>query len=532
MAEDGAEGVEEPDPWEIYRGREGYNRMLSEIRESLYAQIPEARGSVEIFDHLADPDREIARIARAFGASVEDLHKTMGYDKYDDFKAALGGRMIDAHLPDGGYLAIAAAWDPNNDPGGPENLTFPDIQRHARIIIHETLHGLDPRLRSGQELGPSGWVIGAMANTRSAEMFADVGAQNLLLRNGDLAEHTRQLMIKYDSTAAFGAPFSDDIFGTTLTRYDNGPFMQQLLNEYPAGRGLQSFRLEGWRETIDKVAAMRETGNPEISIDGMIRDYAQNQSFQAVYRTKIEELEAKLEPLRETLLKDSGFDNLRDFSEYWLDNMNFRGWHNGAIDRDRLSPEMRTALKAVYDAKIELCAWMENNRELFPDAARVASATRYLVGYSDIHVSAAAPPTSELTNDMLMARNWLRFRETGDNFYQYAVRDFGSAAEMAEYQAFERSDEQGPFNDYSRHEIIRQVFEANPELAQAVSRGIPLRSLVAVDRVDPNNLNDDRYALVDNFTDIVAAHDRQHAPDPEQNAPAFQQAPLQAPANP
>lgn len=531
MAEENEQVAAEPNPWEIYRGREGYNRMLSEIRESLYAQIPEARGSVEIFDHLADPDREIARIARTFGMSVENLHKTMGYDKYDDFKKALGGQMIDAHLPDGRYIAISAAWDPDNDRGGSENMTFPDIQRHARIIVHEALHGLDPQLRSGQEPGEQGWIIGAMLNSRSVEMFADIGAQNLFLRNGDRAENTQRLMTNYDAVAPFGAPYSDDIFGGAMTRYDNGPYMQQLLKEYPDGRGLQNFRLEGWQETIDKVGRMRATGNPEISIDGMIRNYAQTSTFQSLYRAKIEELEAKLEPFRETLLKDSGFDNLRDFAEYYLDDMNFRGWHDGSLNRDNLPPEYRTALKAVYDAKIEICAWMENNRDLFPDAARVASATRYLVGYSNTHVSAAPPTTAELTNDMLMARNWLRFEETGDTLYRRAADDFSSSAEMAEYQAFERSGEEGKFNDYSRHEIMRQLFESNPELAQAVSRGVPLRDLVSVDRVNPDNLNDDIYSIVPNMDEVIARHTRQQA-GPEQTAPEPQLAPLQAPAKP
>lgn len=531
MAEENEQVAAEPSPWEVYRGREGYNRMLSEIRESLYAQIPEARGSVEIFDHLADPDREIARIARTFGMSVEDLHKAMGYNDYEEFKKELGGQMIDAHLPDGRYIAISAAWDPDNDHGGAENMSFPDIQRHARIIIHEALHGLDPQLRSGQRPGEAGWVIGAMLNTRSAEMFADIGAQNLLLRNGDRAENTQRLMTNYDTAAAFGSPYSTDIFAGALTRYDNGPYMQQLLNEYPDGRGLRNFRLEGWRETIDKVAELRATGNPEISIDGMIRNYAQTQSFQSVYRVKIEELEAKLEPMREALLKDTSFDNLRDFAEYYLDDMNFRAWHDGSMNRENFSPEFRTALKAVYDAKIELCAWMENNRDLFPDAARVASATRYMVGYSNTHVSTPPPTTAELTNDMLMARNWLRLKETGDTFYQYAARDFAEAAEMTEYQAFERSGEGGEFNNYSRHEIMRQLFESNPGLVQAVSRGVPLRDLVTVDRVNPDNLNDDIYGVVSNMDEVIARHTRPQTA-PAENAPEPQVAPLQPPAKP
>ncbi|MBK9586436.1 MAG: hypothetical protein KA099_00545 [Alphaproteobacteria bacterium] len=528
MAQAGKSETDARNPWDIYRGRQGYDRMLSEIRESLYTQIPEARGSVEIFDHLADPDREIDRIARTFDLTVERLQQEMGYGKYEDFKKALNGKNMSATLPDGRHVSIAAAWDPDDAPGGADDLTFPDIKRYARIIVHETLHGLDPRVRNSQELGPNGWVIGMMANTRSLEMFADVGAQNLMLRNGDTTQSTFNTMANYDAIAAFGAPYSEDLFGGVMTRYDNGPFMQQLLKDYPDGPGMESFRLEGWRETVDKISRMREA-SPEISIDGMIRNYAQTLSFQSIYRTKIGELETRLEPVKDKLLEQSGFKTLREFSEHYFDQMNFRGWHDGSINRDKLTPEFRTALSATYDAKIELCAWMENNHDLFPDAARVASATRYHLGYSQTHISTAAPSPQELTNDTLMARNWLRFKETGDPFYRDAANDFASSAELAEEHAYQNSGDHGKFEGFDRYRIMTQLFETRPDLVQALAKGIPLRDVVTVNRVNPDNLNDDRYSVASNFDGIIA---RMNQTPPELNAPAAQPPSLQPPAKP
>lgn len=505
--------------------------MLGEIRESLYAQIPEARGSVEIFDHLADPDREIERIARSFDLSVERLQQEMGYGKYDDFKKALNGRSLSATLPDGRYIAIAAAWDPDNRHADPEKMTFDDIRTYARIIAHETLHGLDPRLRNNQELGESGWIIGNYANARSAEMFADVGAQSLMLRNGDTRLPTYRLMVNYDASAALAAPFSNEFFEADNTRYDNGPFLQQILDRHKGGEGLQSFRLEGWRETIAEVVALRESGKPELSIDSTLRNYAQTPAFQQIYREKVEALEARLAPMRDAILKETGTDNLREFIDYYMDDMNFQGWHDGTLDHNRFSPAMRTALQGVFDTKVELGQWMEQNRDRFQDAARIASATRYLTGQQQSHISLPAPPTTELTNDMLMARNWAYFKETGTELYLRAARQYGEMAEQSEIRAHQRSGAPGQAEPYDRYRIIEQLFEARPDLVAAVSRGVPLNELVTLDRVNPDNLNDDVYSVKKDFEATVARYSSEQD-QARSNAPAAQPPSLQAPVKP
>lgn len=531
MGQGGATGVTAENPEEIYRGRAGYQRMLGEIRESLYAQIPEARGSVEIFDHLADPDREIERIARTFDLSVERLQQEMGYDKYEDFKKDLNGHSLSATLPDGRFIAIAAAWDPDNRHKDPEKMTFDDIHTYARIITHETLHGLDPRIRNNQKLGADGWIIGNYANSRSAEMFADVGAQDLMLRNGDLRTHTYRLMTQYDATAAFAGPYSKEFFEADNTRYDNGPFMQQLLDRHRGGEGLQNFRFEGWRETIDEVSAMRESGNPELSIDSTLRNYAQTPALQQIYREKVEALETKLAPVRDVVLKESGFENLREFIDYYMDDMNFQGWQDGTVDHSRFSPQMRTALQGIFDTKVELGDWLEQNRDRFQDAARIASATRYLTGQQQSHVSRPAPSTAELTNDMLMARNWAQFRETGNELYKRAAREYGEMAEHTEIQAHERSGAPGDAEPYDRYLIIEQLFGSRPDLVEAVARGVPLNDLVSLDRVNPDNLNDDIYSVSKDFDAVIARHAARQD-QPAQDAPAAQPPSLQPPLKP
>ncbi|MCB1680422.1 MAG: hypothetical protein H6858_05490 [Rhodospirillales bacterium] len=535
MGHGGAPGAATPEnPEDIYRGRAGYHRMLNEIRESLYAEMPEMRGSVEIFDHLADPDQEIRRIARSFDMSVKDLQKALGYDNYDKFKQDLNGHSLSTTLPDGRFIAIAAAWDPDNQGKDPDDMTFEDIHRYARIIVHETMHGLDPRIRADEKLGPNGWIIGSHANSRSAEMFADIGAQDLMLRNGDTPVSTFNLMVTYDGEAPFAAPFSHRLFDSTNTRYDNGPFMQQLLNDYQgdrAGEGLQDFRFHGWRQTVEKVGTMRSSGNPELSIDSTLRNYAQTPAFQEIYRSKITELETRLQPIKNAILEQTGFENLHDFLEYYMDDMNFRGWHDGSVNRADLPAELTTALQAVYDAKIELGVWMEQNRDRFHDAARVAEATRYLTGQQDQYISVAAPSTHDLTNDMLMARNWAHFHETGEELYLRAATDYGESSELSEYQAYEKSGSQEEYDDFSRREIMSQLFASHPELVQAVAQGVPLHEVVNVDRVDPDNLNDDKYTVVENFDEVVARY-AQPPVGTEPHAPAAQEHSLQAPVKP
>ncbi len=95
-------------PDDIYRGKAGYQQMLGEIRESLYEEIPEARGSIEIFDHVADPDQEIERIAQSLRISKEELQISLGFETYDELKDGLNGQMLHSHMDDGRYIAIAA----------------------------------------------------------------------------------------------------------------------------------------------------------------------------------------------------------------------------------------------------------------------------------------------------------------------------------------------------------------------------------------------------------------------------------------
>ncbi len=501
-------------PEDIYRGRAGYNQMLAEIRESLYTQIPEARGSLEIFDHVADPDDEIQRIADSYNMTTEELYTVFGYDTYDSFKDDLHGKMIDTQLDDGRYLAIAAAWDPDLRHKDPATMTFEDIKTYARIIIHESFHGLDPWVREGEHFGSYGWIISAHANTNASEMFADVGAQAMLLRNGEPPESTFRLMTGYDAEASM----------REIPRYDNGPFMQRLLNEYPDGQGIQNFRLQGWRETLESVGAMRESGSPEISIEGALRKYPENLAFQQ-YRAKVlENLQAGLsEEARQTMTELLGGDSLEDFLDRFLDDMDFRGWNEGKYDDQITDPHHRETLQAIYDAKVEIGNWMEAHRDLFPNAARVASAIRYVTGQTDTHISEPPPTTSELSNDMLMARHWQQFKESGNELYLRTAGDFGSSAELWEYQQHEDTGTTSEYVGYDRITIVEQLFEENPHLVTAIEQGISLRDLVSLDEKDPDKFDDDEYTVVENFDEVVAAHKAMSAePAAPANEPTLQ----------
>lgn len=499
---------------ENYAGADGYNRMLSEIRTSLYSEIPEARGSIEIFDHLADRDEEINRIASSLNMTVERLHTSLGYDDYEEFKDIMQGKMIHTHLDDGRYIAIATAWDPDMHGQDTESMTYDDIKIHARIIAHETLHALDPRIQEGQSAfyGSEGWVITQFANARSAEMFADVGAQDLMLRNGDTTESTQSLIVSYDTDASY----------RDIPRYDNGPFLQKLLDDYPSNHGLHNFKFEGWRETIDKISDMRESGEPEISIDWATRIYPQTIVLQNVKDRVLENLENKLEPVKQDLMEQHSIDDFRGYLESWFNDMDFKGWRDGKYD-GRFSEEQNALLEGVYIAKNQMADWLEDNKECFPDAGRAAVAIRHLLGQSDDYISHAAPNPSELTTDMLMARNWQRLQDTGDDIYATAVHLYGNMSRLTEQHGHKEHGKSEDFETYSRRQIADQLFTDHPKLVDAVANGIPLTDLVVKNDGDPDTVMDDRYQLAPDFDDIIEQNNTSQIPNDinsEQTAPS------------
>ena len=517
-------GIGTRKPEEIYVGKAGYELMLNEIRESLYEQIPEARGSIEIFNHVADPDTEIQRIASSLRLSTEDLYKAFDYDNYDSFKEALHGQMIHTTLDDGRYIAISAAWDPDYRYDDLDKITYDDVHTYARIITHETLHALDPYIQKhdAEYHGPNGWIIAGLANSRAHEMFADVGAQEMMLRNGDTPDSTQRLILSYDSEAST----------RTNARYDNGPFMQQVLDDHPSGKGLTNFRFEGWQETIDKISAMRENGPPEISIASTLRSYPQTFAFREHRERTLEALIEATEPIKEQMIEEFGIIDYDKFVETLYDDMDFQRWINRESD-DAYSAPHRAFLEAVLEAKIDTAEWMEENKDIFPDAARVAAAIRHLTRSpedADVkYISVGPPPTSELTNDMLMARSWLKYQETKDEIFSEAAYEYGSTMELYEYQTRKNGGDTDDADRYDRQDIIEQLFQGNPELPIAIAQGVPLRGLITLDAGDPDDYNDDTYTVVDNFDDIVKQHIQAQNNTEEPTAPETETAPSVSP---
>lgn len=505
-------GIETRKPEEIYVGKAGYELMLSEIRESLYEQIPDARGSIEIFNHVADPDTEVQRIASSLRLSTEDLYKAFDYDDYDSFKSDLNGQMIHTTLDDGRYIAISAAWDPDYRYSDLDDITFDDIHTYARIITHETLHALDPYIQEhdAEYHGPNGWIIAGLTNSRAHEMFADVGAQDLLLRNGDTPEATQGLIVSYDSEAST----------RENPRYDNGPFIQAVLDDHPQGKGLTSFRLEGWEETIHKVSALRKNGPVEISIGSTLRAHAQNNAFREQKERTLDDLKETIAPFKEMLTEEFGVTNYDKFIENLYDDMDFQRWANRDENSLYSGPHL-ILLQSVYDAKVNTAEWMEENKDIFPDAARVAAAIRHLTRSPEDadaqYISVGPQPTSELTNDMLMARSWLKYRETQDELYSEAALEYGSTMELYEHQVHKNSGTTGSAQVLDRRDIIEQLFQSNPQLPQALAQGIPLKDIVNVDFGDPDDYQDDTYTLAENFDDVVNRHNNA-ANDTEPNA--------------
>ncbi len=493
----------------VYRGKEGYDRMINEISESLYKEIPDAKGSIEIFNHLANPDEELQRIAESLNTNVLDLCEACGFANMGIFMQNTRGHSLSGRLENGRYVAISAGWDPDDHFKNLDDIKFEDVEKFARIITHETLHCLDPWIQEGgTQFGDFGWILAARAHSRGVEMLADTGAQDLFLRNGASHEATDKLRIKYDSTGMFRKGINDD----NGPCYDNGPFFQRLLDEQPSGPGINNFRFKGWKETLDKMQDWRANGPPEISMESTIITYNQSIAL-IVYRDQIlEKLEEKISPHAEKVAQEVGYNNIHYFVDSMLDDMDFRAWKNGDYDNAITDPDLRDVYQAIYDAKVEMGNWMEENKALFPDAARAASAIRYITGQQETHISTPPPSTSELTTDMLMARHWMKFEETGDPIYKRAANGFAKAQRHRDIYAQEIADKKGleetqekdeePKDTLDRRQIMQELFEDNPQLVRAIANGVPVSRLV-------EEQPDGHYGTVEHMDEIINTHKTQ-----------------------
>lgn len=230
-----------------YEGFEGYQKMLTELRESLYTEIPEAKGKVEIFDFSNDPIAEIERIEESLQLGDNGLDRVLS--NVDRDINTIAGKAYPDVNNDNDSICIAAAWNPQNIIDSGYDLNFNTIKTLARINIHEVMHCLDD-LVYNDEGYEQGWIVDAVRYGADIERFAEIGTQSLMLYNGDTEVSTNNLISSYD----YGMLFRDDSYGLS---YDVGDYLAQVLETTTSGEGLDSFYMTGWKEILKQTAEIR-----------------------------------------------------------------------------------------------------------------------------------------------------------------------------------------------------------------------------------------------------------------------------------
>jgi len=155
-----------------HEGFEGYQKMLTELRESLYTEIPEAKGKVEIFDFSNNPIAEIERIEESLQLGDNGLDRVLS--NVDRDINTIAGKAYPDVNNDNDSICIAAAWNPQNIVDSGYDLNFNTIKTLARINIHEVMHCLDG-LVYNDEGYEQGWIVDAVRYGADIERFAAIG---------------------------------------------------------------------------------------------------------------------------------------------------------------------------------------------------------------------------------------------------------------------------------------------------------------------------------------------------------------------
>ena len=356
----------------LYEGARGYQLMHSELRQSLFDEMPEMKGVIEIVDHSANPEEEVKRIAASLNAPIEVVSYGL-LDKDDDGNVIpKTGEARPVHLPDGKYICTANAWGFTKKEAA--SYSFEEIKTHARIKIHETFHCLDDMNQSADKpkTHPQFMGHGYYTFRRASEMFADVGAQALMLNNGDTSEITKELITGYD----FDAPFREQ----EKIAYDNGPVLRSLLKQYDGeGGGLTSFYMKGWKKTLEQVASLRNDAGT-MAFEPYLRDQMQGRMLRTIY----EDLRERVK--REGLVNDEpfwqkiGFENIDKAIETFFDDLDFVGIKEGKYQND--PPEFQRMYKAIQQIHPEFGSWIAENKDMLPAAERMLAAQKRInAGY-------------------------------------------------------------------------------------------------------------------------------------------------------
>lgn len=411
----------------IYDGPEGYRRMIGEIRQSLYDQVPGARGNIEIFDQ-SNPDRraEYERVARSLGTTFEAMEAA--------HKSEFNGSLLAAKYEHGGIaiafpvgdrtVSIAYGADLN------DQYTDDEIRSEGRRVVHEVFHGIDMALLKIDTtiLGdPAAYT----ASVRGIENFAEMGSTDLLTRNGqqnmivDLAAtYQAGLGIRDDNVYRHGEPQgSYDIDHPQADFYDHADGYRMLQKMHAADPApppqLMNFELTGWQSSIDRAQQVRSQMQ-NMSMDSVNIDRAQNLALGQVRNYFITLAERDIGPHKEEIEKRYG--DTRHYTEYLFNHSSEKTFAFNEVGGGEAE-----AASGIFQRQGQWLDWLRD-RSFIPNADRIVNGYDLRDGRTaDV---TGSDPAEASRPDQLMGQAALQWIKTKDPLDRFAFIEFARAADV------------------------------------------------------------------------------------------------------
>ncbi len=342
-----------------YQGIEGYRRMHQELTQSLYNEMPELQGVLELVDFSADPDEEIQRVAANLNLPLEQVVKRIGLkNEKGEITDIIPGRASIIETDDGRYVCIARGL--GLDKNHPD-LDFNAIEVAASVNIHEIFHCLDEHLKT-KITNPSSDRVSSDARQRAVEQFADIGRYALRLNNGDTLEDLEKRITYNDLFMPFD--WRKDF------AYDNGLTLRTLHSQYQQPTtDLTSFYMKHWKATLQQADELRSQAS-NLNTDHVLRDLAQAVILETVVKHKAGEFLSSPQG-SDAVWQAKGKTSAERVLIEAFASMDYKGIKEGSFEFDGLPEEDQAGYRAAFKLHDDLKIWIENHRQLVPAADRI-----------------------------------------------------------------------------------------------------------------------------------------------------------------
>jgi hypothetical protein len=447
------------DPEQIYTGRNGYNLMMKQIRDSLFQELPELEGQIDIVDHLASGQAEQERIAAALDISTSYTGTLLDFSNDDDGNAR-GGIAVPTQLEDGRYICVASGWDPDTG-SNPDDMTFDDIKTHARIILHEVSHCLDPLHQNLQDKEYDALTLPMYFH--SSEMFADSMAQGLLMENGESYKSTLAMAARYN----VDAPSREK--GGFYFGYDNGPELKILAEHYQdqPSEGLQNFNITGWADMLEKVEQIRDQ-SPNTGIHETLYSREQSYVLAEVESTVQQEAIAQHEGHRQDI-EDAFNAPLEDVVKSFFNRFDFHAYDQGQFNDTH--PGLNKLGEVLDTAKTTYHDWLDERSDYIPAAERIIASFEWQrAGSQADNIPDAFTSNTRPSFDQAIGLAALQYQKTGSAIDQSFVRSL-SYLHREEARALGKSADPTAL-------LVSQKIMESPEAASALADGAKIADIV------------------------------------------------------